>query len=103
MNITTFTSSNDTTSTANIDKKVRVYYRANKKNKRTYIEGLELFTDAKTITDFCNKIKKTLGTSSISEQDEETGQICHGFQGNHVAKIKQFVTNDLSINPEKIV
>lgn len=103
MNIAEMTLEKQIMPNTDLDKCVRVFYRANKKNKRTYIDGLELFVDKNTINEFCFKMKKALGAGCIMENDEETGKLCFGFQGNHVSKIKQLLVTEMNIDPKRIV
>jgi translation initiation factor 1 (eIF-1/SUI1) len=83
-----------------IDRHIYIKFFREKKTSRTYILGLSDFMDGPTANKFANGLKKKLGTGMI--ETEQDGKISYGFQGDHIAKIKEFLITDAKIPKEKI-
>jgi translation initiation factor 1 (eIF-1/SUI1) len=85
---------------AEIDKMITIKWRKEKRTSRTYLTGLEGFTDIiGDIPKFCSKIKKTMGTGAIVI--EEDGVKMYGFQGQLTDRLYN-VLLEIGINKSKI-
>jgi translation initiation factor 1 (eIF-1/SUI1) len=85
---------------AEIDKMIIIKWRKEKRTSRTYLIGLEGFTDViGDIPKFCSKIKKTMGTGATVI--EEDGVKMYGFQGQLTDRLYN-VLLEIGINKNKI-
>lgn len=70
-----------------LDKKVTIRFFKEKKTSRTYIDGISGFLPEEKINELVKLIKKSIGTSSMKNPDEDS----YGFQGNHKDKIAKIL------------
>ena len=68
-----------------IDKRIVLKFMKEGKTSRTYIIGLDKFMTEETLKDLIKSLPKTLGTSSIKKEHENS--YIYGFSGDHVNTI----------------
>jgi|688.fasta_scaffold462497_2 hypothetical protein len=83
-----------------LDKQIVLKFIKEKRTKRTYIFGLHHFLNSDEITALCNRIKKNLGTGHLI--NTEGNVVSHGFQGEHIKIIYDFLIKEKIAPPNKI-
>lgn len=96
-------STNDINSNlAQIDSKMNFKFIKEGRHQKTYMTGLEFFIQEKRDRcKLCQELRKFLGAGSVLSIDEN-GKEKYSFQGDHIDKIKKYLTTKHNIPKDKM-
>ncbi len=85
-----------------IDKHIRLRFLKEGRASRTYIEGLEGFFTDEQVKTIASSIKKTLSTGYLCKTDENGVIVAHGYNGDHIERIKKILIEKYNVPNDKI-